>query len=59
MNALTLTELLRMTRTELLGPLAANAAELAASPNGLAERHNADANLRKIRWALARGEFAP
>ncbi len=59
MQVLTLTELLCMTRTELFGLLAENAAELGIQPEGSPERHNAEANLHKIRWALARGDFAP
>jgi len=59
MKVLTLTELLRLTRIELCGLLAEIAAELHILPEGSPERHNAEANLHKIRWALARGDFSP
>ena len=59
MKVLTLTQLLRLTRSELFGLLAANAAEREMSPEGSVERHNAEANLHKIRWAIARGDFMP
>lgn len=59
MNVLTLTELLRMTRGELLALLGENADTLTDLPEGFPERHDALANLHKIRWALARGDFSP
>ena len=59
MKVLTLTELLRMTRTELCGLLSEIWSAMGDLPEGSPERHNAEANLLKIRWALARGDFAP
>lgn len=59
MKILTLTELLRMTRAELFGLLTEVAAMLAELPEGSPERHIAEANLHKIRWALARSDFSP
>ena len=59
MKVLTLTELLRMTRTELCGLLAEIASGMANLPEGSPERFNAEASLHKIRWALARGDFTP
>lgn len=59
MKVLTLTELLRLTRTELCGLLAEIASGMANLPEGAPERFNAEANLHKIRWALARSNFSP
>lgn len=56
---LTLTELLRLTRAELCTLLAEIARDLGNLPQGSPERHNAQANLHKIRWALTRGNFSP
>jgi hypothetical protein len=58
MTVLTLTELLRMTRAELLALFAVIAASLVELPEGSPERHNGEANLLKIRWALARGSHS-
>ena len=59
MRVLTLTELLRMTRTELCALITEIASGMADLPEGTPELHNAHANLSKIRWALARGDFSP
>jgi hypothetical protein len=59
MNVLTLTELLHMSRSELCALLARIANSLNDLPEGSPERHNALANLYKIRWALARGNLSP
>jgi hypothetical protein len=59
MRVLTLTELLRLTRTELCALITEIASGMADLPEGTPELHNAHANLLKIRWALARGDFAP
>jgi hypothetical protein len=59
MKVLSLIQLLRMTRTELLTLLTEIAASRADLPDGSPERHHAEANVHKIRWALARGDFSP
>jgi hypothetical protein len=59
MGVLTLTELMRLTRTELCGLFTQITNELPAFPEGSPERDNALTNLRNIRWALARRDFSP
>jgi hypothetical protein len=59
MRVLTINELMRLTRIELSALLARIASELAALPEGSAERANAHANLRNIRSALARRDLSP
>ena len=59
MRVLTINELLRMTRKELCDLAARITAALPNYPEGSAELDNALANLRNIRWALARRDFSP
>ena len=59
MRVLTLTELMRLTRTELCALAAQFTNALADYPEGSPERDNALTNLRNIRWALARRDFSP
>jgi len=59
MRVLTLTELMRLTRTELTGLLQRVTNELPDFPEGSAERHNAIMTLRNIRTALTRRDFSP
>lgn len=59
MRVLTLTELLRMTRLELCGLLVEITNAMGGLCEGSPERFNAQANLSKIRWALARRDFSP
>jgi hypothetical protein len=59
MRVLTLTELLHLTRTELCALLTEIATGMTDLAEGTPELHNAHANLHKIRWALARGDFSP
>jgi hypothetical protein len=59
MRVLTLTELMRLTRTELCGLFTQITSELPAFPEGSPERDNALTNLRNIRSALARRDFSP
>lgn len=59
MRVLTLTELLRLTRTELCGLFTQITSELSAFPEGSPERETAHTNLRNIRLALARRDPSP
>jgi len=59
MRVLTLTELMRLTRTELCALAAQVTNALADYPEGSAEREVAQTTLRNIRWALARRDFSP
>ena len=59
MRVLTLTELMRLTRTELCSLLARITNDLTTFPEGSAEREAAHINLRNIRWVLARRDFSP
>jgi hypothetical protein len=59
MRVLTLTELLRLTRTELCGLLTQITSEFSKFPEDSPERDNALTNLRNIRLALARRDFSP
>ena len=54
MRVLTITKLLRLTRTELCELAARITAELPHCPEGSPDLTNALTNLRNIRWALAR-----
>jgi len=59
MQVLTITELMRLTRTELCALLTRITNELPKFPEGSAERANAHITLRKIRFVLARRDFSP
>jgi hypothetical protein len=59
MQVLTLTELMRLTRTELCALAARITTELAKLPEGSPDRHNALISLRNIRFALARRDLSP
>ena len=59
MRVLTLTELMRLTRTELCGLFTQITNELSKFPEGSPERDNTLTNLRNIRWVLARRDFSP
>jgi hypothetical protein len=59
MRVLTITELMRLTRIELCQLAARIANELPSFPEGSAERANAEATLRNIRFVLARRDFSP
>jgi hypothetical protein len=59
MRVLTITELMRLTRIELCQLAARIANELPSFPEGSVERANAAANLRNIRFVLARRDFSP
>lgn len=59
MRVLSQSELLRLSRAELMVILRRIASELTALPEGSIELHNAHINLRNIRAALARPDFRP
>jgi hypothetical protein len=59
MRVLTLTELMRLTRTELCALAAQMTNALADYPEGSPEREAAQTNLCNIRSALARRDFLP
>jgi hypothetical protein len=59
MRVPTLTELMRLTRTELCALLTRITNELPDFPEGSPERDNALTTLRNIRWALARRDYSP
>jgi hypothetical protein len=59
MRVLTKSELMRMTRLELLALLRQAATELTASPERSPDRANALINLRNINRMLARRDTAP
>ncbi len=59
MRVLTLTELMRMTRTELCSLAARIAAELPTYREGSPHRTTACINLRNIRAVLARRDLSP
>ena len=59
MQVLTLTELMRLTRTELCSLAAQIANALTQFPEGSPDRANALMTLRNIRWVLARRDFSP
>ena len=59
MQVLTLTELMRLTRTELCGLAAQITHALTHFPEGSPDRDNALTTLRNIRLALARRDFSP
>jgi hypothetical protein len=59
MRVLTLTELMRLTRTELCGLAARITAELPTLREGSPQRTAAYINLRNIRWALSRRDLSP
>ena len=56
---LTINELWRLTRTELLGLVNRITSELPTFPEGSPERANAITSLRNIRYVLARRGPAP
>jgi hypothetical protein len=59
MQVLALTELMRLTRTELCALLARITNELPGFPEGSVERANAHVNLGNIRRILARRDYSP
>ena len=59
MQVLTLTELMRLTRTELCALLTRITNELPEFPEGSVERANAHVNLVNIRRILVRRDFSP
>jgi hypothetical protein len=59
MRVLTLTELMRLTRTELFALAARMTTALSEFPEGSYEYAAAYVNLRNIRAALARRDFSP
>ena len=59
MRVLTITELMRLTRTELCALLTRITNELPGLPEGSVERANAHVNLGTIRRILARRGPAP
>lgn len=59
MRVLTLTELMRLTRTELCGLAARITAALPTLREGSPQRTAAHINLCNIRWVLARRDFSP
>ena len=59
MRVLTLTELMRLTRTELCVLLMRITNDLPDLPEGSVERANAHVNLVTIRCLLARRDFSP
>jgi hypothetical protein len=59
MRVLTITELMRLTRTELCALAARITNELPDLPEGSAERANALTTLRNIRFVLGRRYPAP
>jgi hypothetical protein len=59
MRMLTLTELMLLTRIELCALHARITNLLPDFPEGSSERTNAVANLRSIRFVLARRDFSP
>jgi hypothetical protein len=59
MRVLTITELMRQTRTELCALLTRITNELPDLPEGSVERANAHVNLRNIRFVLSRRDFTP
>jgi hypothetical protein len=58
MRVLTITELMRLTRTELCALLTRITNDLPDFPEGSDERANAHVNLRNIRFVLARRDLA-
>ncbi|MDH6258417.1 hypothetical protein [Bradyrhizobium sp. BR13661] len=59
MKVLTISELLRLTRTELCGLTAQITAKLLTFREGSPQRTAAYINLRNIRAILARRDFSP
>jgi hypothetical protein len=59
MRVLTITELMRLTRTELCALLTRITNELPALPEGSDERANAHINLRNIRRLIVRRDPSP
>lgn len=59
MRVLTITELMRLTRTELCALLTRITNQLPDFPEGSAERDNALTTLRNIRFVLARRDYSP
>jgi len=59
MPVLTLTELMRLTWTELCARAARLTSELPKFPDGSPERQKALVNLRNIRSVLARLDYSP
>jgi hypothetical protein len=59
MRVLTITELMRLTRTELCALLTRITNDLPALPEGSVERVNAHVNVRNIRYVLSRRDLKP
>ena len=59
MRVLTITELMRLTRTELCALLTRITNDLPDLPEGSVERANAHVNLLNVRRILARRDFSP
>jgi hypothetical protein len=59
MRVLTITELMRLTRTELCALLARITNDLPGLPEGSVERANVHVNLGLIRRLLARRDLSP
>ena len=59
MRVLTITELMRLTRTELCALLTRITNELPGFPEGSVERANAYANISNIRRLIARRDPSP
>ena len=59
MQVLTINELMRLTRIELLGLATRMTTALASLPEGSAERATAHINLLNIRFVLARRDYSP
>ena len=59
MQVLTITELMRLTRTELCGLYSRITNQLTIFPEDSPERDTALTNLRTIRATLARRDFSP
>ena len=59
MRVLTINELMRLTRIELLGLATRMTTALANLPEGSAERADAQMTLRNIRFVLARRDYSP
>ncbi|WP_426422542.1 hypothetical protein [Bradyrhizobium genosp. A] len=59
MQVLTITQLMRLTRTELCALAARITTELAILSEGSSERETALTTLRNIRFVLARRDLSP
>jgi hypothetical protein len=59
MRVPTITELMRLTRTELCGLLVRVTTQLQTLPESSPERGDAMIAIRNIRWVLARRDLSP